>query len=114
MMHLSRKWHVGGETDPATLAEKLTAHTWTVCTGFRCNGYLWLNDATSENGAQEYAVVLEADGSQVESVTASWCTEARLLEIVQRIQAGEHEAFGSWRLDLEQLLPVGLTCGRCL
>jgi hypothetical protein len=114
MMHLTRKWHVGEETHPATPAVKLTEHIWTTCTGFRCNGYLWLNDATSENGAQEYAVVLESDGRQVESVSASWCTADRLLEIIRGIEAGEHEAFGTWRLDREQLLPLGRKCGRCI
>jgi hypothetical protein len=63
MMHKHRCSCVGPIEDPAQLAEWLTQRSWTLCTGFAIAGYLFLNDATSEDGAQEYAVE-EADESE--------------------------------------------------
>lgn len=56
--------------------------SWTLCTGFEVRvgeGVSWLafNDALSEDGAQEYAILL-CEGTrvrQVESFTVSWSTE---------------------------------------
>ena len=74
MMHKKRRWCVGPVENAEALAEKLTQHSWTLCTGFELLGYLFLNDATSEDGAQEYAVVRRPAEPgqpwiQVESVT---------------------------------------------
>ena len=57
MFHDRRTWCVSPVETPEELAEKLTEHSWCICTGFEIQGYLFLNDATSEDGAQEYAVV---------------------------------------------------------
>jgi len=49
--------------------------------------YVWLNDSTSEGGAQEYAVLRLglADGymTQIESITFGWCDRAKALQFVQ-------------------------------
>jgi hypothetical protein len=93
MMHKNRVWCIAPVATAEELAEKLTQHTWCCCTGFDLDGYLWLNDATCEDGAQEYAVVRKptADDphySQVESITASWCSMLQLLRYIQDVQSG--------------------------
>lgn len=79
MMHKSRRWCVTQAESFEQLAHNLTEHTWTKCTGFELAGYLFLNDSTSADGAQEYAVVRRPteEGEpfmQVESVTFGWCS----------------------------------------
>jgi hypothetical protein len=73
MMHKNRRFSIS-DVPEAELANKLVNYSWTLCTGFRCKGFLFLNDATSEDGAQEYAVIREGDSVQVESITFSWCS----------------------------------------
>jgi len=76
------------------LAEKLTEHTWTGCSAFELGGYLFLNDATCADGAQEYAVVKPLpDGGfeQIESITFSWCNQDRALELIRKVLAGDFD-----------------------
>lgn len=96
MIHLKRQWCVNAVGTPEELADRLTQQTWTLCTAFRLGEYLFLNDSTSEDGAQEYAVVkLPDDASvyprQVESITFGWCDLARGLEYVRRTLAHEFD-----------------------
>ena len=72
MLHTTRRWQVVDVRGADALADKLTDFTWTLCTTFRCDRVLFLNDSFSENGAQEYAVV--RDGRQIDSITFSCCT----------------------------------------
>lgn len=96
------------------LAENLTEHTWTLCTGFRARHakrtLLFLNDSTSADGAQEYTVLNE-DGRQVESITLGWCTREEALKHLQDLVAG-----GGLRLstiDLRLDPPDDHSCGHC-
>ncbi len=55
MMHAQRRWMVGPVASAEELAEMLTQRTWTLCNGFYVVGheeYLFLNDATCEDAAQ--------------------------------------------------------------
>ncbi len=83
-----RRWSVTDVATAGDLACMLTGEEWTPCSGFRHGGYLWLNDATGPDGAQEYAVIREDDHAQVESVTFGWVDEARGLAIIREIVAG--------------------------
>ena len=80
MMHNRRRWCVSAVATAEELAEKLTQHTWTLCTGFFVPThphYLFLNDATHEDGAGEFGVVaggMDGPHIQIESITFSWCT----------------------------------------
>lgn len=76
MIHDKRRYRVKDYTDLDLLAQDLTERTWTLCSGFRYNGVTFLNDSFSEDGAGEYAAIIEKDGHtlQVESITFSWCT----------------------------------------
>ena len=91
MLHKDRTWAVKDVHGPQELAELLTRYTWTGCTGFRHQGYLYLNDSFAGGGAQEYAVVKESTGQQVESITFSWCSLEKALELIRRISAGEFD-----------------------
>lgn len=105
MMHKKRMWcvvEVEG-TDQASvaasLAEKLTEHSWCSCAGWRVRmpspqpDYLFLNDQTSENGAFEVAILIErGDLPQVESITFSWCDQSKAEEYIRRALAGEYDA----------------------
>jgi hypothetical protein len=48
------------------------------------NGYLFLNDSFSPDGAQEYAVFKISNGQfiQIESITVSWCSAELSLEVI--------------------------------
>jgi hypothetical protein len=97
MMHRQRRWTIADVADPAELAEQLTTRTWCSCQGWRHAGYLYLNDATGEDGAQEYGVVKEATLLQVESITFGWIDATRALGYIAQIGAG---AFDDGRYDL--------------
>lgn len=90
MMHQSRRWGISPVESPEELAQKLTASTWTLCQGFSLAGYLFLNDSTGPDGAQEFAIVKPTNGSflQVESITFSWTTEAKALRLIKEALAG--------------------------
>ena len=99
-MHGQRRYFVSSAPSAEELARKLTAHTWTLCTGFRLGGYLFLNDSTHEDGAQEYAIYREPKGTlelfrQVESITFSWCSYEEALGYITRVLRGEFDG-GSW------------------
>lgn len=94
-MHKNRRWCLRPVATPEDLARMLTTQTWTLCTGFYVEGYpnyLFLNDATHEDGAGEYGVVKGPYGAsllfQVESITFSWCTPAAALRSIQEALAG--------------------------
>jgi hypothetical protein len=94
MLH-RRTWSLSTVETAEELAEKLTEMTWCGCSAFQVRGtpYLYLNDSSSADGAQEYAV-LKPDGDdfvQVESITFSWCTSEKALEYIRRISAGEFD-----------------------
>src|SRR5207245_9228216 len=98
MMHYRRRWCVSPVAAAEELAEKLTRHTWTLCTGFYVQShphYLFLNDATHEDGAAEIGIVVGGmDGPhvQIESITFSWCTFKVALDHIRKTLAGEYDA----------------------
>jgi len=93
MMHKNRRWCVSTVATPEDLARMLTQQTWTLCSGFVVAGherYLFLNDATHEDGAGEFAIVV-FDGKQhvqVESVTFSWCSTEKAESYIRQALAG--------------------------
>lgn len=72
------------------LAEKVTQMTWTLCTAFSLGDYPFLNDSTSEDGAQEYSVVKRQGDTfcQIESVTFGWMTLEGALKFIEETLAG--------------------------
>ena len=116
MMHDNRRWVVTTVATAEELARKLTLHTWTCCTAFQLGGYLWLNDATSPDGAQEYSV-LKLQGprgqpQQIESITFSWCEFAQGLAFIQRTLRGEDDD-NDFAFDVSPTLQTPEQHGRC-
>jgi hypothetical protein len=98
MLHKKRIWSVFPAANAEWLAEQLTQYTYCGCNGFQLSQYLFVNDATCADGAQEYAVLKPAGDHfvQIESLTFSWMTPAQALDIIRRVLAGEfdHEQYG--------------------
>jgi hypothetical protein len=98
-MHAHRRFCIGAVSSAEELARMLTERTWCLCSGFCVLGherYLFLNDATCEDGAGEFAVVLGGIGAdrhvQIESVTMSWCSFVEALTHIQHALAGDWDA----------------------
>ncbi len=59
MLHADRVWSVSEVSSTEELATNLTEATWCCCQAFQIAGhprYIGLNDSTSPDGAQKYAV----------------------------------------------------------
>jgi hypothetical protein len=115
MFH-KRRWTIAPVGSAEELAEKLSQHTWCGCNGFELGDYWFLNDATGGDGAQEYAVVKKVgrDGNpwQVESITFSWCSYERALELIQTVLKGEQDR-ADWARPVEPIVESAAEHGRC-
>ena len=114
MVHDKRTFQVSDVASPEELAEQLAEHSWTLCTGFRIGGYLWLNDSFSEDSAQEYTVLqpLNERHVQIESITASWCTKEKLQSYIEDCLKGLWlDRYGKYTLKLEK--PAEHHCRLC-
>lgn len=95
-MHSKRVWCATQTESLDEITRRLKDHSWTLCTGFEIGGYLFLNDSTSEDAIQEYAVVKKPTASedayiQVESLTVSWCSPEKLCELIQQAINGKFD-----------------------
>lgn len=72
MSYHNRKWNVKTIESVEEMAEAMTGSCFTLCTGFRCNGILWLNDSFVEAVITEWAIHRDSDGRQIESITVGW------------------------------------------
>lgn len=83
-----RKLRIYKIDDIKELAQKLASfNTQCLCTGFLFQDVLFINDSSSEDGAQEYAIVLPQKdaqmGLQIESVTFGWIEdEAKRIQTI--------------------------------
>ena len=112
MIHHHRKFGVGVVGSLAELVEKLTDHTWTLCTCFTFQGLFFANDSFSEDGAQEYAVYKE--GRQIESLTVSWMTRESLQEVIEGLLSGAYEELEFGPIQPLQTEPASEhSCGLC-
>jgi hypothetical protein len=98
MFHTNRVWCVSAVESVNELVRLLTESTWTLCSAWVIRGhpdYLWLNDALSENGALEIAVIkgglTAAEHWQIESLTVSWMTRDRAIAIFTAVVHGEYD-----------------------
>lgn len=97
MLHRNRIWNLIEIGSRPELAHKLSQFTWPECQAMSLQGYVFANDSTSPDGAQEYAILKpHADGEmlvQIESITFSWCTEERALELITQVCSGQFDEF---------------------
>ena len=84
--HSTRKWCVKDVASPKLLAESLTKMSYCGCVGFRCNGFLWLNDSDHGGSIQEWALVRESDGRQCESITIGWIDDEDMEKEIEKYQ----------------------------
>jgi hypothetical protein len=61
MHHPERTWAVVDVASDEEFAHNLVEQVYTRCTGFRFDGYLFLNDSEREDGHQEYVILRESD-----------------------------------------------------
>lgn len=98
MFELNRIHNLHQLTDADQLFEKLRLSQ-CLCTTFQVGDYYWLNDASCEDGAWEYAVYKGINNSQylkIESVTVSWCTDEKLMTYIRECLAGEWDNNPAW------------------
>lgn len=93
MLHRTRVWTISPTESVEALAEQLTHHTWCCCNGFRLGKYLFVNDSTSADRAQEYAVLKPCGDKyeQIESVTFSWTSYEQALAFIRQVLAGQFD-----------------------
>jgi hypothetical protein len=117
MFHDKRVWCVQKAESAEDLARWLTEHTMCCCSGFELGGYLFLNDATSADGAQEYAVCkIPADAGQphfqIESITFGWCDYEKGLQYVRDVLAGRYDE-AEYARPVRPRLQTSAEHGRC-
>jgi hypothetical protein len=116
MLHCNRVWCVNQVASAEELARKLKETTWCGCHAFSLGDYLWLNDSTSPDGAQEYAVVKQDGGNgasvQLESITFSWCDEATSLQYI-RDTLDDRDDHHSFRRSVAPVLQTPEEHGHC-
>lgn len=93
MFHDNRRWCVTPVQSVDELVDKLLNYSWCCCAAFELGEYVWLNDSTSPDAVQEYAVVHRSVGvapayRQVESITVGWCTPQQLTALAHSIHHG--------------------------
>ncbi len=124
MINRNRIFSAQQHTNLQRLARQLVQSTFPLCAGFRLHGFLLLNDSFTEDSLQEYAVIkiekltslsgslLKVEGTQVDSITVSWCSQARLKAILRKVLSGDAADMGRETLYLD--LNPGHRCGLCI
>ena len=90
MLHAKRQHDVKEYADLGVMCDKLINHSWCLCAGFKWKSITLLNDSTSEDALQEYAVI--KNGRAIESLTVSWIKADKLAEYIQEYEANTHGA----------------------
>lgn len=84
MIHKTRPYRIADVPDLPTMAKMLYRNSWCLCNGFQCGDLVMVNDAFSEDGAQEFVAV--KNGREIESLTVSWFdSEATLLKTLETL-----------------------------
>lgn len=119
MLHTDRVWCVSEVGSAEELAKNLTETTWCCCQAFQIAGqprYVWLNDSTSPDGAQEFAVcrlgLPNGEIRQVESITFGWCDYARALQFIRDTLNGSDDD-NEWARIVTAIIQTAEAHGRC-
>ena len=95
MLHSQRIWLITPVADPDWFADQLCNRNSVGCQAFALDGYVFANDSTCGDGAQEYAVLRtgsEDEFIQIESITFSWCSFAKAREFIACISRGQFDS----------------------
>ncbi len=118
MLHSNRIWSIAEAESPEQLAYQLTRLIFYRCNGFRLGEYVFVNDATGADSAQEYGVLKPDAGGyvQIESYTFSGSTPERALGFIRAVLAGEYDnecydRIGADRLESPDLHGLCHYCG---
>lgn len=115
MLHEKRVWCVAQVESAEQLSKMLTETTWCCCNAFRIADYIWLNDSSSSDGAQEYAVLKsQADHSfvQIESITFGWMNCDEALASIEQTLSGEFDHH-EWSKPVRPTLQTPKEHGHC-
>lgn len=119
MFHADRIWCIAEVASAEELARALTETTWCCCQAFIVSGnprYIWLNDSTSPDGAQEYAVcrigLAQGDIRQLESITFGWCDIDKTLQFIRQTLNGEDDN-NEWSRPVIATIQSAKEHGRC-
>lgn len=125
--YIDDNWRKGVEEQERQsdlLAENLSSMTWCMCTGFELAGYLFLNIAFSEDGAQEYGIVKIVDGQRnaegdgvikgikIESYTFMWGSLGEAKKFIQSVIQGKCDGVLSKDVTITAEAK-GHSCGYC-
>lgn len=83
MVHRDRSHRIHACASLSEMAELLTEQTWTLDQGFVCGPIAAINNSSSPDAYQEYAVF--RDGQQVESITVSIMTPERIAAVLSEV-----------------------------
>lgn len=110
MLHKNRKFSLAQINTPEELVKKLTEHTWCSCNAFMWKNWIFANDSTGPDGAQEYAVI--NDQQQYDSWTVSWMTPEDLLQHLLNLKVTDTVYYGPITNIFQSPKDHG-TCGHC-
>jgi len=97
MLHTDRVWCLYEVETASDLATMLTESSWCCCQAFQVIGhpdYMFLNDSTSPDRIQEYAVIkceAPAGFKQIESITFGWCDQEKALRYIEATLRGDDD-----------------------
>ncbi|TWT51729.1 hypothetical protein KOR42_34160 [Thalassoglobus neptunius] len=119
MLHADRVWSVSEVSSAEELAKNLSEATWCCCQAFQITDhprYVWLNDSTSEDGAQEYAVcrigLTKGDILQIETITFGWCDYKKSLQFIRETLNGNDDD-NEWARKVSATIETAEEHGRC-
>lgn len=119
MLHADRIWVVSDVESVEKLAHDLTLMTWCCCQAFRVvqhPRYVWVNDSTSPDGIQEFALVRIglAKGSfqQLETVTFGWLDEKQATKLIKAAINGDFDN-SDWAREVRPILQTPQEHGTC-
>ena len=119
MLHADRIWVVNVVESVEKLSHDLTSMTWCCCQAFRLvqhPQYVWVNDSTSPDGIQEFALVRIglAKGSfrQLETVTFGWLDEQQATKLIKAAINGDFDN-SDWAREVRSILQTPQEHGTC-
>lgn len=119
MLHADRVWCVSEVESAEALAKALAETAWCCCQAFQIAGhprYIWLNDSTSPDGAQEYAAcrlgLAKGDLRQLESITFGWCEFDKSLQHIRHTLRGDDDN-NEWARPITATIQTAKEHGRC-